>query len=214
MQSKRYLLLAGLFILLVIAGLSIVALKPLVPALANIMMLLVGLFTMASLSAFHRLIETPERRPLIQITFNEQMATRQLNTAAKRVGVEVVDAEIVEPQRAQWDVSPDELLGQDNSLALAKLRIDIERELRRLATSAHLDATVARLGIRPLAEELKRRGVLDPAILSVIEDILPAANQAIHGERISTSTATVILRLGKQLIGLLQSLAKKREHAL
>jgi hypothetical protein len=210
MQSRRYLLLAVLFSAVVASALLVVALRPLVPALANILMFLVGLFAMGSLSAFHRLLEAADGRPLVQITFNEGLAASQLETAARRAGVDVIDAEVVAGKSAYADVSPEDLLGQDNSLALAKLRIDIERELRRVATSAGLEEAVGRLGLRRLAEELAKREVLDPGLLGVLDDILPAANQAIHGQEVSTDTAAAIIRLGRQLVTLLQATSNKR----
>jgi hypothetical protein len=210
MQNRRYFVLAVLFAVIMASALLVVALRPLIPALANILMFLVGLFAMASLSAFHRLLESAEGRPLVQITFNEGLATSQLETAAKRAGIEVVDAEVVSARREPGDLPPEDFLGQDNSLALAKVRMDIERELRRLAASAGLGETVGRLSLRRVADELAKRQLIDPGVLGVIDDILPAANQAIHGKEVSTDTAAAIVRLGRQLISLLQATENKR----
>src|SRR5689334_828998 len=58
MQNRRYFVLAVLFAAIVASALLVVALRPLMPALANILMSLVGLSAMASLSAFHRLLES------------------------------------------------------------------------------------------------------------------------------------------------------------
>jgi hypothetical protein len=214
MQSRRYLLLAMLFGALIASILSIVALRQLVPALANVLMFLVGLFAMTFLSAFHRLIDSAGRSPIIQITFNEGLASSQLATAAKSVGIEVIDAEVVRDARPEGDVPPEYLLGQNNSLALAKLRMDIERELRRIAIEAGLGNTTNRLGIRPLADELTKRDKLDPAVNRVLDEILPAVNDAIHGREVSTDTASTILRVGRQLVGVLRANAEKNQRGL
>lgn len=214
MPSRRYLLIGTVFVVLIVTAIVVVAAWPVVPALANILMLLVGLFAMAALTAFHRLMDTAERRPLLQITFNEQIVTSDLETATQRARVEdVVDAEVIDLKKDPWDVPPEDFLGQDNSLALAKLRIDIERELRRLATSAGLGSIASRLGVRQLANELRRQEILDQSLVSVLDDILPAANQAIHGKEVSTETAATILRLGKKLLGLLRIGSERRERA-
>ena len=210
MQSRRYLYLAIVLGAVAASALIVVALRPMLPSLANILMFLVGLFAMGSLSAFHRLLESSDGRPLVQITFNEGLAASQLETAAKRVGIEVIDGEIVAGRREHGDISPEDLLGQDNSLALAKMRIDIERELKRVAESADLDEVVGRLGLRRLAEELAKRGFLDREVLDVLDDILPAANQAIHGQEVSTDTAASIIRLGRQLVAVLQATSRQR----
>jgi hypothetical protein len=209
MKSKRYLLVAVLSGLLVAGVLLVVALRPVIPSLANILMFLVGLFAMASVSAFHRLLETTDGRPLVQITFNEHLAASQLGTAARHAGMDFIDAEVVGHREERGEVTPQNLLGQDNSLALAKLRIDIERELKRVASSVGLDEGVGYLGIRRLATELAKRQVLDPGAVAVLDDILSVANQAVHGKEVSTDTAAAVIRLGEQLIGILRVTAKR-----
>jgi hypothetical protein len=56
---------------------------------------------------------------------------------------------------------------------------------------------------------LVKRQAIDPALLPVIDDILPAANEAIHGGQVSLETASAILRLGRQLIQLLRNQGKR-----
>jgi hypothetical protein len=115
---------------------------------------------------------------------------------------------VVGDREERAEVTPENLLGQDNSLALAKLRIDIERELKRVASSAGLDEGIGYLGIRRLANELVERQVLAPGAVVVLDNILSVANQAVHGKEVSTDTAAAIIRLGVQLIGILRITAK------
>lgn len=205
MENRKYFLLSTFFIVLVVAGLTIVALRDMIPAIANILMLLVGLFAMASISAFHRIIEISKDRPVVNITFNEQIVSSQLDTAAERVKPESIDAKIIQTYQEPWEVQAEDLLGQDNSLALAKLRIDIEKELRQLANIAGIESSLSRYGLRNLAQELNKREILDRSLLSAIDDILPAVNQAIHGKEVSTDVAASILRLGNKLLNLLRA---------
>lgn len=190
--------------MLVVAALAIAALRDLVPAFVNILMLLTGLFAMAALSAFHRLIDGSRSAPLIRITFNEDFANTQLEKAAKAIPKDFIDADFVPLPEDQWDVEAEDLLGRDNSLAVAKLRIDLERELRKIATRVGINKDSSRFGLTRLANELVKRQALDPTLLPVINDILPAANEAIHGGQVSHQTASAILRLGRQLISLLR----------
>jgi hypothetical protein len=200
--------MAGLFGALAAGGLFLVELRPLAASVANIIMFLVGLFAMAFLSSFQHLLDIRQGKPLVQITFNEHLAASQLGSAAKHAGLEVIDAEVVS-DRGDLEVSPEELLGRDNSLALAKLRIDIERELRRAALSVGIDERVRRLGLRQMAQELARRGVVDQGLTSVLDDVLSVANQAVHGKEISTEDAASMIRLGEKLIGILRATANR-----
>src|SRR5579872_5378275 len=171
MRNSWYLVAAILFGALAAGGLFLVAVRQLPPSVTNTLMFLVGLLAMGFLSAFQRVFDARQGKPLVQITFNESLASSQLGDAAKRAGLEVIDAEAVE-DRGRWDVGPEELLGRDNSLALAKLRIDIERELKRTAAFAGIGDRASRLGIRPLAEELARRNIFDKELTSVLDDVL------------------------------------------
>jgi hypothetical protein len=202
--SKRYLLIGTFFLILVAAALAIAALRELVPSFVNILMLLTGLFAMAALSAFHRLIDSSRSAPLIKITFNEDLANTQLEEASKAMPKDFVDAEFVPVSDDPWEVEAEDLLGRDNSLAVAKLRIDLERELRKIATRVGINKDSSRFGLTRLANELVKRKALDPTLLPVINDILPAANKVIHGGQVSHQTASAILRLGRQLIKLLR----------
>lgn len=204
MNSKRYFLLGLFFLFLAVAALGLAAARSLLPSFVNILMLLVGLFATAALSAFHRLMDGSRNGPLVSITFNEELATTQLDSVAKSMSADVVDAEFVPMSADPWDIEAEDLLGRDNSLAVAKLRIDLERELRKKADSVGLGKELSKLGLRRLATELVRHKALDPGLLPVIEDILPAANEAVHGGQVSHETAAAMLRLGRQLIHLLR----------
>src|SRR5690242_13111813 len=96
MHSRRVVVLSIVFVALVVGALTVVALRPIPPSLANVLMLLIGLFAMAAVTAFHRLVDTAERRPLVQITFNEGIATTELEAAAKRARLDhVIEARAV-----------------------------------------------------------------------------------------------------------------------
>jgi hypothetical protein len=212
MRNSAYLVVSIFFGALAAVGIFLVAVRQLSTSVANIVMFLVGLLAMGFLSTFQRLLDARQGKPLVQITFNENLAASQLGNAAKRAGVEIIDAEIVN-DRGELDVAPEELLGRDNSLALAKLRIDIEREIKRTAASAGISERALRVGIRPLAQELARRKIIDNELISVLDDVLSVANQAVHGKEISTDAASGIVRLGEKLIGVLRATAGNMKRA-
>jgi hypothetical protein len=203
-MSRRNLIVAAALFAITLGTLLVVGLMPVSESLKNVLMLFSGMLVMTAITALHRAIDSADPGYPVRITFNEQIATSQLEDAARRGGVPIVDAEFVQPKEA-WEVASEDFLGQDNSLALAKLRIDLERELRRLASTSGLTGTTSRVGLRRLVDELTRRRVLDEGTRSVLDDILPAMNQAIHGGEVSTESAALIVRLGNQVLLLLQA---------
>jgi hypothetical protein len=200
MRSRRYVAVAVTSGLVSIAGLAIVAARA-APIIDNVVMVIAGLFAVQMVSTLNRLL-SPESTHIVQLTFNE---TNALDMAAKQAGLDMSRAELSANATDPDDVALTELLGRDSSLALAKLRIDIERELRRVAISAGLDLRAENYGVRRLAEELTRRGQIDRLILTILGDILPAANQAVHGAPVSDETAAAVIRSGSQLIAFLRA---------
>jgi hypothetical protein len=57
------------------------------------------------------------------------------------------------------------LLGADNALALARLRMEIERELRRIALETQIDLSLRPFGIEALARELVGKEVLPVTLM-------------------------------------------------
>src|SRR6185295_10097977 len=117
---------------------------------------------------------------------------------------------IVEDHQRSWQVRDHDYLGSDNTLALAKLRIDLESELRKIAQEAGLADYAARNSVRTLASALAQREEIPIRYLSVLEDILPTLNKAVHGGEVSTDTAASILRAGRDLLLMLKAQRRAR----
>ncbi|MES3098944.1 hypothetical protein [Sphingomonas faeni] len=105
--------------------------------------------------------------------------------------------------REKWEPSSEELLISDRTLALARVRIDIEKELRRLSFPLTDDH---RVGLGRAADFLARAEVIPPALHSAIRDILPAANDAVHGYDVPIEQAALIVRLGDDVVRVLRSI--------
>jgi hypothetical protein len=99
-----------------------------------------------------------------------------------------------------WDLSAGQLVGVDNALALARLRMDVERELRRIAGEAQIDLSIRPVGITGLARELVSKQVLPAALLGTLQEITGICNKAIHGTEVSDETAAAVVRVGAQLL--------------
>lgn len=121
-------------------------------------------------------------------------------------------AEIISEGSAQSDISSIELVGRDNILALAKLRFDIERELRNLARRAGETFHVAPLDIIKLSELLAKKAPISKEDRHKIYSITEQCNHAIHNKEISTDEALAIVRTGNELLEHLRSLSDPKSN--
>ena len=87
---------------------------------------------------------------------------------------------------------------QDPNLAMAGLRIEIERRLRGIAASRGIDASRTSAG--RLASQLAQHGALSQQEQSVIIDILGTLNRAVHGAEVDPSAATWVMDVGPNLL--------------
>lgn len=115
------------------------------------------------------------------------------------------------PQTKQvpWDINPFDVAGVDNAFALAKVRLDIERELKRiqeesLPENVRFPNHIA--SARHMVTELTRRGVLPDIVEEPLQQVLDACNKAIHGGEVSTETTLSIIRVGLYILDILHSL--------
>lgn len=170
----------------------------------HVMILIAGMLAASTISGLTRLFDSSaaERRPA-PVTFNESRARQALD--------DVIDAEYKEVRQADrasgrsWEPTGETLLGQDPTLALAKLRIDIERELRRIAYENDVSVDLRRSSIGSLVRELTKRQILEPRLISALQDVLPVLNEAIHGGEVRQSTAFIVLEIGDDLIQVLKA---------
>ena len=90
---------------------------------------------------------------------------------------------------------------QDANLALAGLRIEIEKRLNRLADSADIKRTTT--GIRGLLNSLSDRELLSREERSVLLDMIGLLNSAAHGARADQQHAQWVLDVGPRLLATL-----------
>ncbi len=96
------------------------------------------------------------------------------------------------------------LASQDKTLALAKLRIEIEARLKRICSLLELTSPPT---ITDMTAVLLRQKVIDQKLSSLLSDIIDILNRAIHGEPIEASVdVEKILTAG---IKILQTLDEK-----
>lgn len=99
---------------------------------------------------------------------------------------------------------------QDPNLALAGLRIEIERRLLSLAAARGVDAR--RAGIRSLLRELSNREVLNEQERSVLSDMVDMLNHAVHGAEVDRRGAEWAMNVGPRVLASLdQRIREKKE---
>ena len=88
----------------------------------------------------------------------------------------------------------------DPLLALAGLRIEIEKRLRKLAEMRGISesGSVARL-----LRELRARQAIGPNIASIISDMLPTLNRAVHAQDIPPDAGDWVLKNGPNILAAL-----------
>ncbi|WP_133169743.1 hypothetical protein [Yoonia maritima] len=91
----------------------------------------------------------------------------------------------------------------DPNLAMAALRIEIERRLRKIASARNLVTTGERNGITQLLRVLGDNGVVGHNVSSLILDMLPTLNAAAHGANLPSSSDEWVLSNGPKLLSLL-----------
>jgi len=90
------------------------------------------------------------------------------------------------------------IAGEDPNLALAGLRIEIERRLRQIAQAHDVDAS--RKGIGQLMRQLQVMGILSQQQITVLSDLLVLLNNAVHGAYVDPRSAKWAVEVGPELI--------------
>ena len=108
-----------------------------------------------------------------------------------------MDEKVAEP----WDLTLGQLVGLDNSLALAKLRIELERELRHIAYNNQTDISFRPLGITENGSRTCCPEKFYPPLgLGTLNDITFVCDQAVHGTEVPDDITASVVRVGGQLL--------------
>ena len=100
---------------------------------------------------------------------------------------------------------------QDPNLALAGLRIEIEKRLVRIAQRHGIE--VKSRGLGALLRDLSRREVLGHQERSVIADLVGLLNSAVHGAELDRRSAEWAVEVGPRLLEALDELAEPAKGA-
>lgn len=99
------------------------------------------------------------------------------------------------------------ILTEDPNLALAGLRIEIEKQLHLLAE--YNQVRVSKAGIGILLSELSKQEVLNYEEQAALKDIVGILNSAVHGASVQQDTANKVVEVGVKLLLSIESKYKK-----
>jgi len=114
-----------------------------------------------------------------------------------------------EPVHAPPKYSFLEVATSDPNLALAGLRIELERRLDQLAQSR--GDTVVPKGIGALLRFLNGRELINGQERAILSDLAGLLNSAVHGARVDSQAAEWALEIGPRILQALEERAASRE---
>ena len=207
-SSSLYL---GLMLLTIVGVLIFLIVRTrIVEGLLEVTMVLAGMFSMAGLALINRFLES-KPGPLIQISFDESTSQMVLERLLHKPDLKPQREEMMDAQYEPWEPATTHWLASDPTLALAKLRIDIEREVRRLAFESDMISDSRRASVKRLIDDLVATNTVEPGLVAPIDDVLSVLNQAIHGGHVSPETAASVLKAGEQILTLLRPKVRNKE---
>jgi len=136
--------------------------------------------------------------------FEAEIAPSEVEKVKAEVSKRLGPGEIQEPITSEVrSVGEDllDLLDKDHILALAKLRIELERALTRLYLSATRTARQRRqVGLNRLVSELVRSGILPTQLSEPLREVISLCNRAVHGEYVRPVDARSIVDIGIRVL--------------
>lgn len=103
---------------------------------------------------------------------------------------------IVSPKKRQYSFLS--IAQDDPNLALAGLRIEIEKRLREIAIQHKLDANY--MGIGQILRLLEKESILNNNEKNIISDMISILNNAAHGAEVDMSSAQWAIDVGPRLL--------------
>ena len=92
----------------------------------------------------------------------------------------------------------------DPNLAIALLRVEIERRLRKKALDVLPDSSKHPKSLRALTEELRINNVITNDAAALLFDLLPIMNEAVHGISLRRDATEFTIKYGPKLLAQLR----------
>ncbi|WP_156652627.1 hypothetical protein [Methylobacterium sp. Leaf86] len=203
-QNDRSLLAVSATLILVGAVIIyVISLKSIGNGIDGVLVLVLGMISASVFSALSKYYDrslATNREPL------------RFDDSYTKIAVEqIIDADFKDVRQAEGndlrfgETPYDLLISQDPVLALAKLRIDLEREVRRAASENGMNLDSQKISLRTLIGVLSSKKVIDTRIVTALEDIIKVCNSAIHGAGVTAEIASNITDIGTDLLRILKA---------
>lgn len=145
--------------------------------------------------------------------FEAEIAPAEVEKVKSEMDRRLGTSEIQEPVTPEVrSVGEDllDLLYKDRVLALAKLRIELERALTRLYLSATPTARRRRpTGLNRLVGELVQSGILPTQLSGPLREVIFLCNRAVHGEYVRLADARSIVDIGIRVLEEIDSILEE-----
>jgi hypothetical protein len=164
--------------------------------LMQIVVLISGVAFFSGLSLLLSFCREPRTMPFIKVAFDGRQLQERLG---KVIDVEFTEVSLQEKMQQIEGYQDDDIV-----LALAKVRIDLERELRRLATETGAIREDQRFDMRRSIEALEKAESIPVVAIEAIRDILPICNRAIHGQSIDAADARNVIEVAREVMLILR----------
>lgn len=197
---SRSLFAAAVFALVTVA-LFLVRTTPIGSTAPIIPMLLAGMTAMAAILSLQQWSLEGTTSSSISVTFDETLFLQFDRLEPPKVTAPNLKG--AREQEAPWQLTAGELIGVDNALALARLRLDLEQLLRQIAYQYEVNLGRRESSIGAIARRLLARDLINPTVHGMLQDIARVCNAAIHGETVPNTTAGEVVRVGEELISYL-----------
>jgi len=137
-----------------------------------------------------------------EFEFKEEIEKTRILVEASREQAELIDASVQHEVAQRYEIFRlnriEEILEEDPVLALAGLRIEIERKLRLAVEFLGLSSEVTK-GIQNYIKVFRQNGYLSDEQAEVLSRITKMCNVAVHGGRVTLQEAAEIIELAKEL---------------
>ena len=145
--------------------------------------------------------------------FEAEIAPREVEKVKSEVDKHLGKGEVGEPITAKVRSVGEsllDLLERDHVLALAKLRIELERALTRLHLLSIPTARQRRqAGLNRLVGDLVRFGILPVRLSGQLREVISLCNRAVHGEHVRPADARNILDIGIRILEEIDSILEE-----
>lgn len=145
--------------------------------------------------------------------FEAEIAPSEVKKVKSEVDKSIGTGEVREPITPEIRSVGDDLLDlldRDHVLALAKLRIELERTLARLHLLSTPTAKQRRhAGLSSLVGDLVRSGILPAQLSGPLREVISLCNRAVHGEYVRHADAMSIMDIGIRILEEIDSIFEK-----